>query len=506
MKTHILQLESHDDVISTRDKMGWDQAGRIILVWPEHERILTRKLDLVLLQRRCYDLGSQMALVTKDPEVRNNAQQLRIAVFKSTLEAQNSRWRPARRRSLRALRPGEPVNLEELKQAAHPQPQSWLLKPAARLGFFALGVVAFLVIVAVLLPGADISLKPKTQVQETNLDVTADTGVEAVHLSGELPAYTTTVAVEGRQTVSTTGVTLVPEKAATGYVRFTNLTEQLVEIPKGTIIQTIPISGTYISFVTTSAGQVLTGTGQSASLPVRAMFPGTTGNLPSGSLTALEGSLGLQLSVTNPVDTFGGTNRTLAAPAAKDYAQLINKLSTGLAKTALDELKRTLPPDSLVITSTLSLLSEEYSFSPPQPDHSSDKRLPADELTGTAHQVFEITFVAGKDIYDLAEGILNANLPKDVLPVPASLEIQPLSAPVTALDKSIHWRIHTKQSVQANLNVSQVINLVLGRSPVEATRLLKKQMPLESSPTIKLQPPWWPVMPVLSFRINVSIK
>lgn len=134
MKTHILQLESHDDAISTRDKMGWDQAGRIILVWPERERILTRKLDLVLLQRRCYDLGAQMALVTKDPEVRDNARKLHIAVFNSTLEAQNNRWRGYRRRPLRTLRPVQPPDLNELRQEAHPEAPGWMLKPIARLG------------------------------------------------------------------------------------------------------------------------------------------------------------------------------------------------------------------------------------------------------------------------------------------------------------------------------------------------------------------------------------
>ena len=32
MKTHILQLEPHDDVFSVRDKMGWGQAARVLLV------------------------------------------------------------------------------------------------------------------------------------------------------------------------------------------------------------------------------------------------------------------------------------------------------------------------------------------------------------------------------------------------------------------------------------------------------------------------------------------
>ena len=506
MKTHILQLESHDDAISTRDKMGWDQAGRIILVWPERERILTRKLDLVLLQRRCYDLGAQMALVTKDPEVRDNARKLHIAVFNSTLEAQNNRWRGYRRRPLRTLRPVQPPDLNELRQEAHPEAPGWMLKPIARLGFFTLGVIAFLSIVAVLLPGADISLKPKTQFQETSLSVAASTGVNAVRLSGDVPAYTTTVAVEGRQTISTTASTQVPEKSATGYVRFTNLTEQEVKVPKGTIVQTRPISDTFISFITTSDGDVFTGTGQSASVPIRAMNPGLAGNLPSDSLSMLVGPLGLSLAVNNPVGTFGGTNRIVAAPGSKDYTQLISKLTGALARTALEELKRTLPPDSLMITSTLVLVSGQYNFDPPPPAQILDNPLPADELSVSAHQVFQVTVVAGKDINELAKGILDANLPKNLSVKSDTLELQPISVPTVSSNGSIHWRIHAKRTVQANLNQSQAINIVLGRTPTEAMRMLLAQMPLEESPTIKLLPAWWPVMPVMSFRISVNIR
>ena len=57
MKTQILRLEAHDDVISAHDKMQWSQTGRILLVWPEHGKILTRRLDLILLLRHSQSLA-----------------------------------------------------------------------------------------------------------------------------------------------------------------------------------------------------------------------------------------------------------------------------------------------------------------------------------------------------------------------------------------------------------------------------------------------------------------
>jgi hypothetical protein len=72
MKTQVLQLDPHDDIISTRDKLGWKQTGRILLVWPRKGHVLTRRLDLVLLARHTASLGAQLALITRDPQVRDN--------------------------------------------------------------------------------------------------------------------------------------------------------------------------------------------------------------------------------------------------------------------------------------------------------------------------------------------------------------------------------------------------------------------------------------------------
>ena len=97
MKTYILRLEPHDDLVSTRDKMGWAKDSRILLVWPEKGRLLNRRLDLILLQRHSRELGSQLALVTRDPEVHYFAPRLGIPVFRSLNKAQGQHWRVPRR-------------------------------------------------------------------------------------------------------------------------------------------------------------------------------------------------------------------------------------------------------------------------------------------------------------------------------------------------------------------------------------------------------------------------
>ena len=93
MKTTVIQLEPHDDIVSARDKMAWCRSGRILLVFPDSTRILVHKIDLILLYRSSQKLGAQLAIVSDDPELKINAKEIGIPVFGSATNAQKSPWR-----------------------------------------------------------------------------------------------------------------------------------------------------------------------------------------------------------------------------------------------------------------------------------------------------------------------------------------------------------------------------------------------------------------------------
>ena len=315
MKTQILQLEAHDDINSTRDKLGWGQTGRVILVWPtrtsgaEGSKVLSQCLDLVLLQRHSASLGLQIGLVTHDPEVRFHACQLHIPVFNSTDEAQRARWR--RRRGFvygtGSYSPGwgsnyAPDQEERQKRsdriqliaprlnaprAIHAVPKA--LHPALRWGLFGLAILSLLALGASILPTAKITLEPETHLQEIAFNILASTTHKEANLSGDVPAQITSVIVEGRSGLAATGTIQVPEKAASAWVRFTNLTEKPVEIPQGLVISTLSKEDqTAIRFLTTETGRLPAGAGKTISLPLRALAPGRSGNLPAGSLEPLK--------------------------------------------------------------------------------------------------------------------------------------------------------------------------------------------------------------------------
>lgn len=508
MKTHIIQLEQHDDIISARDKMVWAKGERILLVWPERGRVLYRRLDLILLLRQSLAQGAQLALVTKDPDVRYYAPRLGIPVFKSLRRAQRSVWRLPRR--FRGAKPGSPLLPPEPKGRPAtalqnpPERDTAQLHPLARLAFFALGVLALLAIAATLLPTATISLTPQTRVQEVTMDVWAGPQVSAVDLSGRVPARWVTVTVEGRDTTPASGTMLLPDRPARGEVVFTNLTDQPITIPEGTVV--LSQGESVQRFAVQRKGELPAGPGETVLLPVIAVQPGSQGNLPEGSLIAIEGPLGTQVSVTNPQATYSGSDRKEPTPTAEDRRLLAERLHRTLEQTALEEISKGLAPGSLLITETLTLVENvEEKFRPPE-------GIPSDQLALSLRLEYQALVVSGEDLNALAQAVFDANLPPGFAPLQGSPHVENLSAPQLSPDSrsadawQAQWKLHAYRSILAQTPAPRVVRLVLGFEPAKAIQRLQSELALEAPPSIALTPGWWPRLPILPFRVAVRIE
>jgi hypothetical protein len=532
MKTQILQLEVHDDIISTRDKLGWGQTGRVVLAWPrrlrgaETPRVLTRRLDLLLLQRHCAGLGLQIALATQDPAVTAHARELKIPVFKSVKLAQSAHWRTRRRKeSARELRVRLLGRARQEQHAALLAPRlnapralsraAKPLHPALRWGLFALAILSLLALGAAILPGAQISLQPETIPQEIRFTLLASPEHTAANLTGEVPARVYDMIVEGRGSRPASGETLVPEKAATVRVRFTNLISETVSIPEGLVISTVPDTRvpSVMRFVTTEAGQVAGGVGKFTSLGVRAVTPGRIGNLPAQTLVAIEGPLGLKLSVTNLLPSGGGSDLITSAPDLGDYEAVYTELYETLRAAALEDLQESLAPGDMVVTPTLRLaetLVEE--FTPPRPE-GSEALHPASELRLSLRLKFEVLVVPGEELRGLSTRILDASQPAGYTSLPASLHIESAAQPqvegagtgAMTGPVSVRWPVRARRLLQVRVSQDQAALLVRGRSAPQAEGLLQARLPLDARPHVSITPAWWPRLPLLVTRISVKI-
>jgi hypothetical protein len=370
------------------------------------------------------------------------------------------------------------------------------LSPLARLGIFTLGVLAILSIAATLLPSAQIELTPQTQVQEVLIDAWSSPEVGQVNLAGAVPAHRVKVTVEGRDSLPASESLRLPDRPAVGEVLFTNLTDQAVKLPVGTVVRSM---GKHAQrFATTRAGELPAGPGTSLALPVRALAPGKSGNLPAGSLTALESLLGTQVSVTNPSPTRQGSDRLEPVPSAGDRQQLAERLQNTLQDTALQELRAGLAEGDLLIPSSLELVRVVQSEYRPGEDQ------PADRLYLNQQLEYQALVIAAQDLHTLVQNVFDANLPTGFAPQPGSLQIEVISPPEIAEDGLVRWKLHANRRIVAQLSEPQAIQLVLGRPIDQAMQQIQANLPLEQSPTVSLTPAWWPRLPILPFRIAIA--
>ena len=496
MKTQVVHLELHDDVVSVRDKMSWAKTARILLVWPPRRRILERTLDLLLLQRHAAGLGAQLGLVTRSAEICRAAGELGIPFFKNIAEAQNKPWRKRTSHPKPTRRNPRPDTFERRAEASPPGP-AWQANVATRLTFFTLGVLAVLAVVLLFIPSATVSLYPKLQTQELTLQVSASQSATSVNMAGSLPAHEISIVVEGSQFAQATGQASVPDKPAQGVVRFRNLTTTVVGIPAGTVIRTMTEPA--VRFVTMQDGVAEGGVGKTIDIPVRAVDPGLAGNLAADTLVAIQGDLGTELAVANPEPTSGGTERTVAMPAADERARLRAVLLADLRQQALDQFTQNLSPGDLPFPDTLKTsqtLNETY-----QPEEGQ----PGEILTLTMQVEISIEYVQASDLNMLAATALDAGLTNEMLPVADTMNIVITNKPASRAGGVTNFEIHASRTLKPNINLSSTTRALQGLSPIEAGQRLESMLPLDSPPQIQLVPSWWPWLPFLQFRITINM-
>lgn len=501
MKTQIIQLEPHDDIISARDKMGWGQTSRILLIWPETGHVLNRRLDLILLQRHSAYLGAQLAIITKANNVRIYAHELAIPVFKNIHQAQESSWRVKNRR--KQSRPinklnadHERIDLNTLYINSHPKTPDWLQHPLTRLTLFIIGLLAVMSIGAILLPTSTVLLNVKKESQEITIDVIASPEIEQINLSGVVPARRTQVIVEGRSTLPVGGSVQIPYEYAVGRVTFTNLTDKSISVPINSAVRTLDSDS--VRFMTTEEIEVPAGPGQTATAPIQAVKPGESGNISANRLVAIEGPLGLQLSASNALPTSGGKDRIAPAATEEDRETLYQQMLEDLEITAISELRDRMGSDDILFTSTLSLIEVlEETYEP-------DQGMPSDNLTLNLRVEFEAYTVSSEDIQTLLSNIMDANLSESTSPYKETLEYSYLEEPEIDDDGKARWRIHAIRSFKTHIPETLVFNIIKGKTPTQAQQLLIDLLPLNNPPELSISPDWWPRIPLLSFQVQVN--
>jgi baseplate J-like protein len=496
MKTQIITLESHDDLISVRDRLSWAKTPRILLVWPKYEKVTLRQVDLKVLQRHALSLGAQLGLVTRARRVREDAEVLGIPVFMSTGQAQRLAWPKPRRRRWPRHAPRKDLR-DRSREQVQAGEAAWRAYPSMRVGSFAVGVLSVLVLVALFIPRAQVTLQPESKVQSVVLPVSASPSVESVFITGSIPAHELRTVVDGEQTITVTGEGIIPQSKAKGVVLFRNLTQQAVTVPAGTVVRSADMER--IRFVTTRDGIVKAGVGETLELPIEAIEGGLAGNLEAQGVNAVEGRLGLLLSVTNPEPLKGGRELASVQASEADRKRARNLLMKKLESNARAGLVDEIGSGDMLFEDTFAvsqILSEDYD--PPA-------GAVGTTLTLTMQVEYSVLYASASDLTELAALALNASLPAGFRAASASeaITVKPVSAPLSTTNDTARWTVRAERKIVQQINAAQVAQAIQGVGSRKAQTQLEKNFPLAGSPEINLSPSWWPWVPIVPFRISV---
>jgi hypothetical protein len=490
MKTEIITLESHDDLISVRDRLSWAKTPRILLVWPKFEKITLRQVDLKVLQRHASSLGAQLGLVTRERRVRADAEALGIPVFTSTGEAQRMAWKNVRR--VRLQRKAPDSTLREKREQIQVKEEAWRANPTLRVLVFLLGVLSVLALAALFIPRAQVKLNPIKKQQSIVIPVNASPSVSSVFITGSIPAREQRIVVEGEQKILVTGEGIVPQSKAKGVVIFRNLTQDELTIPAGTVVRNEDVR-----FVTIEEGVVDAGVGKTVELEIEAMDGGIAGNLDAETINAVDGRLGFSLSVTNPEPTAGGRERASVQATDADRVRARGLLLKSLEEEARAGLLDEFNSDEFYFEQTFALsqvISEIYDL----PSGASGS-----QLTLTMRAEFSVLHANASDLTDLALLALNASIPSGQRAASDEVTFEPVTEPSLLDDGSLHWTMRVEREIVQQVDNAQVSQLIQGLGSAAAQTRLDQNLPLLSKPKVSLSPSWWPWVPIVPFRIEV---
>ncbi len=499
MKTHVIQLDSFDDFISIQDKLSWSKAPRILIVWPDHGRIKLVDMDIHLLLRKAEYLGSQIAFVFDDAELLKSCNHFGVPVFSSIPEAQRRPWRrPKRMRRLfiQNLERKPLVFIDELKAKSGSTDR--ITNRWTRLVFFFLGLTAVLAIVGLFIPSAKVYIKPKPELFVVTINARSNPSISDVNLAGAIPAEVVTKTFDMFIEGQSSGTIRIPSKNASGKVEFKNLTDQQITIPSGVIVRTV--NEPVIRFSTVNEITLDPGVDSIKTAEVTSIIGGVVGNVPSGSIQAIEGDIGGNVMVFNSEPIFGGVETKTYAPSESDYEKAKLELIDKINEKAYQEFSKLSSNSFFLPIQTLQLIEIENE------NHFPEVGEPGDQFKLELKAKFSIWKIDKEDIHQIAKNAISATIKKDFKIVDGEVLTNIIENPHFDDTGSLRWKFESSQEIVPAIDDYQVFQLISGKDIDQAINSLTTNYQLQSSPIIEVSPSFWRRLPYLPFRNQLLIE
>lgn len=508
-----VQLETGDDVTSLRDRLSFIRGKRVLLIWPEEGTVLTRKLDLVLVQREAMRRAIRLALVTHDPQVIQHADELNISTFETIGASDRGRWKRGRAKVFtnRHQRPKDepiPDDLKEVVSRIYAEESAaerkWkILRRMVALVIFvaAIGALGY-----VLLPTATIRLTLAQSQVEATTDIIVDPQARGLDIDKRIiPATKIGVQIEDNGTIPTTGQQDLEDASAIGSVIFINQTTRAVTIPAGTTVTTS--GGEPIQFRTMQEARVDGGIGLQIEVAIEALqvSAGDVGNVETGTINSIIGPLAADLSVRNVSATSGGENRIQRVVDQVDRDTLLAIVRQQLQNRAYLDLQAKLKPSECIILDSVGIPEERSDWM----TFSAQPGEVADTLSLTMRAIVEALTVDEQFAQQIILAQLSAQVPEDRFLKPESIRYElgcesgSIYDPVTG---QATFAMKGSGIITAQIDAEQVRQNVANRPINDAIAYLVTELPLQQgfTPQITVWPDGLSNLPLLPARITVE--
>jgi hypothetical protein len=507
-KPNYLQLEAGEDIPSIRDRLSFIRGQRVLLIWPEEGTALTRKLDLVLVQREAKRRVVQLALVTHDPVVVEHATELGISTFETIKEAENGRWKRGRTRVFiqRHHKPEESPEPEELMPVASRvrkprKPMSSVLSLLLRLGVLSIVLGTILGTTYLTVPSAEVELVMAQQVLSVDSTIIADLNIKDVDVeNGLIPATEISVTVDTVQQIPTTGRQSGANSRAVGTISISNRANSAITLPSGTRVST----GTAqpIIFETSDNATVPAGDTVDVRITATSEFAGVIGNVGASMINTLVDYENNNLIVLNILPTTGGRDETFNVVTPEDMDTLMGSTKGALQALAYSALEASLSESQIIILETLHIPEAELRGDWIEFSH--DAGEVSDTLTLSMRAVVKALAIDDR----LAQQIVFAQISRQR---PENMNINPesflyLRGAVIQTDyERTSFYASGEAIATAQLDALRLQNDLTGRSLEDAQRVIAAVVDIESGtqPRITTWPEWFGQMPFLPVRIQI---
>ncbi|MDO9087857.1 MAG: baseplate J/gp47 family protein [Anaerolineaceae bacterium] len=454
-------------------------------------------MEIILILRAAEEIGTQLSVVTDDPVIRRQMQDLGVSTFGSIPEAQKRPWRKPKfinRSILKMEKVRQPLNLEYLENSKKalkeiPSTIRWIL--------FVTSILSFLLIIFIFIPSATVTIAPVQNDQDINMDFRSDLSIMQSTITGAIPASVVEIELESQLEGESTGIIRIPEKNANGEVTFRNLSDREITIPSGTIVRTT--NEPFVRFQTTKEVNLDPGIESTINVSVICLQGGIIGNIPSGAINAIESDLGGNVTVINDKAMTGGVDIKTFSPTEGDYSRLKNELIKKMYDDVINEIQNSypqallIPKDSIVVK---LIISEE---------RLPEVGNPAERHVLKLKVIYSAWIILKEDVDKSIELALNANLSSQFLPVVDSINYQLNENSIEYSNNKVKWNASASRKIISKIDQQEIIKKIIGKSKSQASAIIMDEIPLQKEPVFEIFPKFMNFLPFLPYQITVVI-